>query len=217
MVLLIVGVRIVSLLVSLVNGIISAKVAAELVYDLKKTIFSAISALSLSFFSNRQTGGLMTQVNNDATTIYWFFCDGFPYFVTNLLQLVVVLVIMLATNWLLTLYTFYHGAAVLPLLQAGIRDVRQAACKGVFEKALVQLAHLRRAQRHARGQELWRARMRSGKRFRGAGSGLPPHRPIRISVCGAIPFSRAMTFLMRTARLSSGASAAGRLCRRRAR
>lgn len=106
MVLLIVGVRIVSLLVSLVNGIISAKVAAELVYDLKKTIFSAISALSLSFFSNRQTGGLMTQVNNDATTIYWFFCDGFPYFVTNLLQLVVVLVIMLATNWLLTLYTF---------------------------------------------------------------------------------------------------------------
>ena len=72
MVLLIVGVRIVSLLVSLVNGIISAKVAAELVYDLKKTIFNAISSLSLSFFSNRQTGGLMTQVNNDATTIYWF-------------------------------------------------------------------------------------------------------------------------------------------------
>ena len=106
MVLLIVGVRIVSLLVSLVNGIISAKVAAELVYDLKKTIFNAISSLSLSFFSNRQTGGLMTQVNNDATTIYWFFCDGFPYFVTNALQFIVVLVIMFATDWLLTLYTF---------------------------------------------------------------------------------------------------------------
>ena len=56
-----------------------AKVAAELVYDLKKTIFNAISSLfALPFFSNRQTGGLMTQVNNDATTIYWFFCDGFP-------------------------------------------------------------------------------------------------------------------------------------------
>src|SRR5699024_7869877 len=93
-VLLIVGVRIVSLIVSLVNGIISAKVAAELVYDLKKMIFHALGSLSLSFFSNRQTGGLMTQVNNDATTIYWFFCDGFPYFITNLLQLVVVLVIM---------------------------------------------------------------------------------------------------------------------------
>lgn len=105
-VLLIVGVRIVSLIVSLVNGIISAKVAAELVYDLKKMIFNALGSLSLSFFSNRQTGGLMTQVNNDATTIYWFFCDGFPYFITNLLQLVVVLVIMLLANWQLTLYTF---------------------------------------------------------------------------------------------------------------
>ena len=69
-------------------------------------IFNAISSLALSFFSNRQTGGLMTQVNNDATTIYWFFCDGFPYFVTNALQFIVVLVIMFATDWLLTLYTF---------------------------------------------------------------------------------------------------------------
>ncbi len=67
----------------------SAKVAAELVYDLKK---NDLQRHQLSFrspsFSNRQTGGLMTQVNNDATTIYWFFCDGFPpYFVTNALQI----------------------------------------------------------------------------------------------------------------------------------
>ena len=45
-VLLIVGVRIVSLIVSLVNGIISAKVAAELVYDLKKMIFLSLIHIS---------------------------------------------------------------------------------------------------------------------------------------------------------------------------
>lgn len=187
MVLLIVGVRIVSLLVSLVNGIISAKVAAELVYDLKKTIFSAISALSLSFFSNRQTGGLMTQVNNDATTIYWFFCDGFPYFVTNLLQLVVVLVIMLATNWLLTLYTFITVPLFFLCFKLAFAMFDKLHAKAYSRRrsfnSLISdvLNGMRVVKSFARENE---ERERFGRRV-----GLPPHRPIRISVCGAIPFS----------------------------
>ncbi|MBQ3080879.1 MAG: ABC transporter ATP-binding protein [Clostridia bacterium] len=103
---LIIGVRLLSLLVSIVNGIISARVSTRVNYDLKNTIYKAINRLSLGFFSSRQTGGLMTQINNDANTIYWFFCDGFPYLVTNMIQLVGVLIIMLFTNVTLTLYTF---------------------------------------------------------------------------------------------------------------
>ncbi len=103
---LIVGVRFISLVVNLINSVISARVSTRVIYDLKNTIYQAISRLSLSFFSSRQTGGLMTQINNDANTIYWFFCDGFPYLVTNLIQLVGVMIIMLFTNPLLTLYTF---------------------------------------------------------------------------------------------------------------
>lgn len=103
---LIVGVRFLSLLVSTVNGIITARVSTRVNYDLKNTIYKAINRLSLGFFSSRQTGGLMTQINNDANTIYWFFCDGFPYLVTNAIQLVGVMVIMLFTNVSLTLYTF---------------------------------------------------------------------------------------------------------------
>ncbi len=103
---MIIGVRIVSMGVSMINGIISSRVAAKVVYDLKKTIFDAIRRLSLGFFTNRQTGGLMTQVNSDATTIYWFFCDGFPYLVTSVIQLVVVMTMMLILNPKLTLYTF---------------------------------------------------------------------------------------------------------------
>lgn len=105
-VLMIIGVRLISMVVSLINGIINAKVAAEVVYDLKKTIFDTVGRLSLRFFTSRQTGGLMTQINSDATTIYWFFCDGFPYLVTNILQLIAVLIVMLTMDPLLTLYTF---------------------------------------------------------------------------------------------------------------
>lgn len=103
---LMVGIRVVMLLVQLVNGTISAKVSADVTYDLKKQIFDAISKLSLSFFTNRQTGGLMTQINSDSQTMYWFFCDGFPYFVLNIVQLVLVFIIMLLLDPVLALYAF---------------------------------------------------------------------------------------------------------------
>ncbi|OGO92628.1 MAG: hypothetical protein A2Y17_00530 [Clostridiales bacterium GWF2_38_85] len=118
---LIIGVRLLNMGVSMVNGILSSKISARVVYDLKKTIFTAIQRLSLGFFTNRQTGGLMTQVNNDATTIYWFFCDGFPYLVTNILQLTAVLVLMLFVNPLLTLYTFVTIPAFIILYRLVFR------------------------------------------------------------------------------------------------
>ena len=105
-VLLIVAVRVGSLVVNLITGAASATVAAKVTYDVKKTIFNTISDLSLGFFTNRQTGGLMTQVNSDSLTLYWFFCDGFPYLVLNIIQLAVVVAVMFTQNLALALYTF---------------------------------------------------------------------------------------------------------------
>ena len=82
----------------MVNGYISTKIAAKIVYDLKNTIFGAIEKLSMGFFNARQTGGLMTQVNNDSNTIYGFFCDGVPYFLTNIVQVTVLVIILFSMN-----------------------------------------------------------------------------------------------------------------------
>ena len=75
-ILLVIGIilvtRIISLLVTIVNGVITSRIAAKVTYDLKKEIFGAIERLSIGYFTNRHTGGLMTQVNNDANNIYWF-------------------------------------------------------------------------------------------------------------------------------------------------
>lgn len=106
LVLTLMAVRLLSLVVNLFTGMINAKVAAEVTCDLKTDIFGSLGRLSLSFFTNRQTGSLMTQINSDSTTIYWFFCDGFPMLVTQMLQLVVLLVVMFGLNLELTLYTF---------------------------------------------------------------------------------------------------------------
>jgi len=100
---IIIATRLFSVLIHIFSGIVTSSIAARIVYDLKKVIFGAIERLSISFFTGRQTGGLMTQVNNDANTIYWFFVDGFPYFLINIVQVAAILIIMIIMNPLLTL------------------------------------------------------------------------------------------------------------------
>lgn len=79
---------------TMINNWVTSKVAAKMVFDLKKTIFTAIERLSLGFFTARQTGGLMTQVNEDSNRIYGFFCDTLPYFIINIVQIAVLTVLM---------------------------------------------------------------------------------------------------------------------------
>ncbi len=100
------GIKLLSTLAGMLNGVITAKVSARVVLALKITIFRSINKLSLSFFTGRQTGGLMTQINRDADSIYFFLCDGFPYLVANSFQLISVLVILVILNPLLALYSF---------------------------------------------------------------------------------------------------------------
>ena len=85
----------------MVNGWVTTKMSAKIVYDLKNTIFGSIERLSLSFFNGRQTGGLMTQVNDDSNTIYGFFCDGMPFFLINIVQVIVLCIILFTMNPLL--------------------------------------------------------------------------------------------------------------------
>ena len=91
---LILGTRLLKMLANVVNNLVTSTIAAKIVFDLKKTIFSSIERLSLSFFTGRQTGGLMAQVNEDANTIYAFFCDGVPYLIVSIVQVAVLIVLL---------------------------------------------------------------------------------------------------------------------------
>ena len=91
---LIIATKLLSLLARIINNFTTSKVAAEVSFKIKNTIFSAIQRLSLGFFTSRQTGGLMTQVNSDGNTIYEFFCDGLPYLIINVIQVLVLVVLI---------------------------------------------------------------------------------------------------------------------------
>lgn len=88
---------------TVVNNYMTSIIAAKVNFDLKKTIFAAIERLSLGFFTSRQTGGLMTQVNNDANTIYDFFCNILPHFLVNVAKVVVLVVLLFTINPMLAL------------------------------------------------------------------------------------------------------------------
>ena len=110
---LIIATRLLKTLVTMVNNYVTSRIAAKMVFDLKKTIFSAIERLSLSFFTGRQTGGLMTQINEDANTIYSFFCDGVPYMLINIVQVIVLAILLFTMQPLLALLSLITVPAFL--------------------------------------------------------------------------------------------------------
>ncbi len=113
---LIIGLRLIRIGVQMVSDIISTKITAKLVYDLKKTIFQSIEKLSVSYFSSRSTGSLMNQVNSDADRIYWFFVDGLPVLLINFIQFAAALILMLIMNPLLTVLALIMVPLVLMLM-----------------------------------------------------------------------------------------------------
>lgn len=117
-IILIAGTKILSVIASTVNGVVTSKISAKVVFDIKKTVFSSISRLSYGFFTSRQTGGLMTSVNDDANSIYYFFCDGLPYLLINSVQFIAITCIMISIHPLLTFTAFVSVPVFLLLYRA---------------------------------------------------------------------------------------------------
>lgn len=87
----------------ILQGVLTARIAPEVVSRLKSQVFDSMGRLSISFFTKRQTGGLMTRVSDDADEISSFFIDGIPYFFINVGTIVATCVIMFVLNPLLAL------------------------------------------------------------------------------------------------------------------
>ncbi len=114
---------------TMINNCVTSVVAAKVVFDLKKTIFTAIERLSLGFFTGRQTGGLMTQVNEDANTIYTFFCDSVPYLLINAAQVLVLSILLFTIQPILALVSLVTVPLFLLLMRYMVRRLRMYHAK----------------------------------------------------------------------------------------
>lgn len=116
-VLLMIAFRTLSLVFGVAFGMMIAKLAANVTFDLKSGIFTALQRLSLQFFQRKQTGQLMTRVNNDATELQYFFVDGLPYFIVNAMNIIGITVVLLVLDWKLTLLCFLPMPLVIVLVR----------------------------------------------------------------------------------------------------
>lgn len=102
LVLTVAGLKIADQLFTLVFQYLVAGMLPEIIYSIKLKIFSAMQRLSVGFYTHKQTGNLMERITRDSNNIYWFFVDGFPYIITNILTVIGILAIMFATSVKLT-------------------------------------------------------------------------------------------------------------------
>ncbi|MGI6563064.1 MAG: ABC transporter ATP-binding protein [Clostridia bacterium] len=101
-ILLIAAAQLIFLIFSIIQGRINAFLATNVVYDIKVNVFRAMQELSMRFFSSKETGSLLTRVNNDSSRLTYFFHDGMPYVVVNAFVMVGTLAVLFSMNVKLT-------------------------------------------------------------------------------------------------------------------
>jgi len=102
------------LLVPLFNGGISvvqrklnATVGEGVIYDLRVALFVRLQRMSLRFFTNTKVGELMSRLNNDVVGAQNAISNTIVGIVTNLIQTVAILAVMLTLEWRLTFASIF--------------------------------------------------------------------------------------------------------------
>ncbi len=97
-------------------------VSRKIEYDLKNVVYKHYQELSLNFYKKNRTGDLMNRISEDVSKVRMYLGPAIMYSVTTLTSSVVVLIFMVGSAPLLTLYT----VAPLPLLAYAIYKVSVA-------------------------------------------------------------------------------------------
>jgi ABC-type multidrug transport system fused ATPase/permease subunit len=82
---------------------LSSRIGEGLIYDLRLAVFSHVQRMPLAFFTRTRTGSLVSRLNNDVIGAQRAFTSTLSGLVTNVIQLVLAVVVMLALAWQVTL------------------------------------------------------------------------------------------------------------------
>ena len=87
------------------------RVGEGVIYDLRVALYSHLQRMSLRFFTNTKVGELMSRLNNDVVGAQNAISNTIVTIITNIIQAVAVLAVMLSMKWRLTLIS----VMILPL------------------------------------------------------------------------------------------------------
>lgn len=108
----------------------NAAVGEGVIYDLRLALYARLQRMSLRFFTNTKVGELMSRLNNDVVGAQNAISNTIVGIITNLIQAMAVLGVMLTLEWRLTLVS----VIILPLfiyvarrLGTRLRDIARQA------------------------------------------------------------------------------------------
>jgi len=97
--------------INVIQRRLNSRVGEGVIYDLRTALFSHLQRMSLHFFTNTKVGELMSRLNNDVVGAQNAISNTLVGIVTNVVQAVVILSVMLSLEWHLTLIS----VIILPL------------------------------------------------------------------------------------------------------
>jgi ATP-binding cassette subfamily B protein len=112
-------VPLVNAVVGIVQRWLSSMVGEGIIFDLRRELYAHLQRMSLRFFTATKTGELMNRLNSDVIGSQQAITGTFVTIVSNVVSVVVILVVMLRSEWRLTLL----AVAALPLFVLPARRV----------------------------------------------------------------------------------------------
>jgi len=116
--------------VNVIQRRLNSTVGEGVIYDLRSTLFARLQRMSLRFFTNTKVGELMSRLNNDVVGAQNAISNTIVNIVTNLIEAIALLSVMLTLEWRLTLVSI----VILPLfiiaaqrLGTVLRDIAREA------------------------------------------------------------------------------------------
>jgi ATP-binding cassette subfamily B protein len=116
--------------INVVQRRLNATVGEGVIYDLRSSLFARLQRMSLRFFTNTKVGELMSRLNNDVVGAQNAISNTIVSIVTNLIEAIALIAVMVALEWRLTLVS----VLILPLfiiaarrLGTVLRDIAREA------------------------------------------------------------------------------------------
>ena len=116
-----VAVPLVTASVGAVQRWISARAGEGIIYDLRRSLYTHLQAMSLRFFTETKTGELVSRLDNDVVGAQTAITGTFITITSNIVSVAAILFVMFRAEWRLTLL----AVAALPLFVYPARRVAQ--------------------------------------------------------------------------------------------
>jgi ATP-binding cassette subfamily B multidrug efflux pump len=132
-----VGMAIAGSVFSFLQGVLSARTAQGIAYDLRNELYAKIQALSFSYHDRAQTGQLLTRATSDVEMVHMFVGMGFVHLLSAILMMVGSIALLFATDWQLALVML----VLVPLI-FGVFALFASKARPLFTQIQQRLADL---------------------------------------------------------------------------